>query len=193
MEDQVKTVPENANQQCPGVGDKNAGKGEACDGCPNQNLCASGQMQTEDPSIQIIREKLSNIKHKLFVLSGKGGVGKSTVSSQLALILASKGYDVGLLDLDFCGPSIPRMMGLQGQDVHQSTEGWSPVYVEEGLGVMSIGFLLQNEDDAVIWRGPKKNGLIKQFLTDVTWGALDFLIIDSKINNYCNSSPRNFR
>ena len=134
----------------------------------------------EDPNMKDIREKMSKIKHKILVLSGKGGVGKSTVSSQLALLLASQGLDVGLLDLDICGPSIPRMMGLEGHDVHQSAEGWSPVYVEEDLGVMSIGFLLPKDDDAIIWRGPKKNGLIKQFLMDVCWGDLDVLIIDSK-------------
>jgi len=133
----------------------------------------------EDPNMKDIRARMSRIKHKILVLSGKGGVGKSTVSSQLALLLASKGLDVGLLDLDICGPSIPRMMGLEGHDVHQSAEGWSPVYVEEDLGVMSIGFLLPKDDDAIIWRGPKKNGLIKQFLMDVCWGDLDVLIIDT--------------
>lgn len=177
---QLKSVPENANDHCPGVESKDAGKSDACDGCPNQNICKSGELSKPDPSLAVIQEKMAKIKHKILVLSGKGGVGKSTVSSQIALLLASKGYEVGLLDLDICGPSIPRMMGLQGQDVHQSSEGWSPVYVDEDLGVMSVGFLLSNEDDAVIWRGPKKNGLIKQFLMDVSWGELDFLIIDSK-------------
>jgi len=83
------------------------------------------------------------------------------------------------LDVDICGPSVPRVMGLTGQEVHQSAAGWSPVYVDDNLGVMSIGFMLPNQDDAVIWRGPRKNGLIKQFLTDVDWGELDYLIIDT--------------
>jgi len=83
------------------------------------------------------------------------------------------------MDLDICGPSIPTMMNLKGREVHQSNEGWSPVYVEDNLGVISIGFLLPSEDDAVVWRGPKKNALIKQFLTDVIWGELDFLIVDT--------------
>ena len=95
-------------------------------------------------------------------MSGKGGVGKSTVATQLALLL-SKNYEVGLLDVDICGPSVPTLLGLVGQGVHQSADGWSPVYHED-LAVMSIGFLLDNHDDAVIWRGPRKNGLIKQFL-----------------------------
>ncbi|XP_071427758.1 cytosolic Fe-S cluster assembly factor NUBP1 isoform X2 [Pithys albifrons albifrons] len=86
---------------------------------------------------------------------------------------------VALLDIDICGPSVPKMMGLEGEQVHQSGSGWSPVYVEENLGVMSVGFLLSSPDDAVIWRGPKKNGLIKQFLRDVDWGEIDYLIVDT--------------
>lgn len=126
-----------------------------------------------------IIDKLSQVKHIILVLSGKGGVGKSTVSAQIAFTLASMNKQVGLLDVDICGPSIPRMLGLVGQEVHQSASGWSPVYVEDNLGVMSIGFMLPSNDDAIIWRGPRKNGLIKQFLTDVDWGQLDYLIIDT--------------
>ena len=126
-----------------------------------------------------LQQKLQHIKHKILVLSGKGGVGKSTVSSQLAFYLAHLGYEVGLLDLDLCGPSIPRMMGIESQDMFRSNSGWSPVFVEDNLGVVSIQFMLPNKDDAVIWRGAKKNGLIKQFIMDVDWGALDFLIIDT--------------
>lgn len=185
MEDK-KTVPENANAHCPGLESNKAGKSEACEGCPNQKICASGQATAEDPNMKDIRHKMCQIRHKILVLSGKGGVGKSTVSSQIALLLSYQGYNVGLLDLDICGPSIPRMMGLEGRDVHQSAEGWSPVYVAEDLAVMSIGFLLPKDDDAIIWRGPKKNGLIKQFLMDVSWGELDVLIIDSR---FLSSSP----
>lgn len=115
----------------------------------------------------------------MLVLSGKGGVGKSTVSAQLAFALAARGLEVGLLDIDICGPSMPKMLGLEGEEIHQSNLGWSPVYVQENLGVMSIGFMLPNPNDAVIWRGPRKNGLIKQFLRDVHWGNLDYLIIDA--------------
>lgn len=126
-----------------------------------------------------VSDRLSRIKHKILVLSGKGGVGKSTCSAQLAFTLAKQGKQVGLLDVDICGPSIPRMLGLLGHEVHQSASGWSPVYVDDNLGVMSIGFMLPSSDDAVIWRGPRKNNLIKQFLTDVDWGELDYLIIDT--------------
>lgn len=122
---------------------------------------------------------MATVKHKILVLSGKGGVGKSTFSAQLSFALASLDFQVGLLDIDICGPSIPKMLGLEGQDIHQSNLGWSPVYVESNLGVMSIGFMLPHPDEAVIWRGPRKNGLIKQFLKDVYWGELDFLIVDA--------------
>ena len=173
-------VPENANKGCPGTNSKDAGKDSGCQGCPNKKICEStsgnGMANEDDLKMQ---QKLSKIKHKILVLSGKGGVGKSTVSSQLAFGLASQGFEVGLLDLDLCGPSIPRTMGLENQEIHKSSEGWSPVYVNENLAVISIGFLLPSKDDAVIWRGPKKNGLIKQFLLDVDWGELDYLIIDT--------------
>ncbi|EAL68764.1 nucleotide binding protein 2 [Dictyostelium discoideum AX4] len=124
---------------------------------------------------------MDKIKHKILVLSGKGGVGKSTVSSQLALYLSHIGYKVGLLDVDLCGPSIPKMMGLESKDVHKSTKGWVPVYTDESqkLGVISIQFLLGDKDTPVIWRGPKKNSMIKQFIDDVNWGEIDFLIIDT--------------
>lgn len=120
------------------------------------------------------------MRHKVLVLSGKGGVGKSTFSSQLSFAFAASGEtQVGLLDIDICGPSIPKIVGLEGEQIHSSNIGWSPVYVQDNFAVMSVGFLLSNPDDAIIWRGPKKNGLIKQFLRDVDWGDLDYLIIDT--------------
>ncbi|XP_029433237.1 cytosolic Fe-S cluster assembly factor NUBP1 isoform X2 [Rhinatrema bivittatum] len=173
-------VPENAPQHCPGTSSSEAGKGSSCQGCPNQNICASGAAAAPDPAIEEIKEKMKTVKHKILVLSGKGGVGKSTFSAHLAHGLAENDTkQVALLDVDICGPSIPKMMGLEGEQVHQSGSGWSPVYVEDNLAVMSVGFLLTSPDDAVIWRGPKKNGMIKQFLRDVDWGELDYLIIDT--------------
>jgi Mrp family chromosome partitioning ATPase len=108
-------------------------------------------------------------------------VGKSTFASLLARGLAAADSDrnVAILDIDICGPSIPRVMGVLGEQVHQSGSGWSPVYVEDNLCVMSIGFLLSSPDDAIIWRGPKKNGMIRQFLSEVDWGVLDYLVIDT--------------
>ncbi|KAI4891137.1 hypothetical protein NFI96_024129 [Prochilodus magdalenae] len=315
---------------CPGTTSEQAGKSSACQGCPNQTICASGATKAPDPAIEEIQLKMATVKHKILVLSGKGGVGKSTFSAHLAHALAAddskerlrcfrkqpvdvhstiwsqdgeesvgvlspsrrhhgmgleldvscglklevscgtasggqrpqddqleddqhctaaadelssltvhlqggaartssstcpvqsqlllvlveglhgvryvsftvynafpSSFQVALLDIDICGPSIPKIMGLEGEQddrphrgssnlalcfsvqVHQSGSGWSPVYVEDNLAVMSIGFLLGSPDDAVIWRGPKKNGMIKQFLRDVDWGELDYLIVDT--------------
>ncbi|XP_014466231.2 cytosolic Fe-S cluster assembly factor NUBP1 isoform X1 [Alligator mississippiensis] len=176
-EESVAVLPPH---DCPGTSSAQAGKAAACQGCPNQRLCASAGAAGPDPALEEIQAKMKGVKHKILVLSGKGGVGKSTFSAQLAHGLAADDTkQVALLDIDICGPSIPKMMGLEGEQVHQSGSGWSPVYVEENLGVMSVGFLLSSPDDAVIWRGPKKNGLIKQFLRDVDWGEVDYLIVDT--------------
>lgn len=124
---------------------------------------------------------LSKVKHIILVLSGKGGVGKSTVAVQLASSLRDRGNRVGILDIDLCGPSIPVLLGLDDHEVHQCPQGWVPVYTDQTqtLGVMSIAFLLNKKTDPVVWRGPKKNAMIKQFLTDVYWQDLDYLIIDT--------------
>jgi Mrp family chromosome partitioning ATPase len=152
---------------------------DACAGCPNQSICATAP-KGPDPDLPLIRARMASVKHKLLILSGKGGVGKSTFTSMLAHAFAqSPTVQVGVMDVDICGPSIPRMMGAVNESIHTSGAGWSPVYVADNLGVMSIQFLLPNQDDAVIWRGPKKNGLIKQFLKDVEWGELDFLLVDT--------------
>ncbi|KAJ6949354.1 hypothetical protein NC651_003376 [Populus alba x Populus x berolinensis] len=171
-------IPENANEHCPGPQSDLAGKSDSCQGCPNQQDCATAP-KGPDPDLVAIAERMATVKHKILVLSGKGGVGKSTFSAQLSYALAAMDFQVGLMDIDICGPSIPKMLGLEGQEIHQSNLGWSPVYVESNLGVMSIGFMLPNPDEAVIWRGPRKNGLIKQFLKDVYWGELDFLVVDA--------------
>lgn len=190
--EEEKVVPQNANEHCPGIDSKEAGKKSACEGCPNQGMCESGEGKNLIKSFPAIQARMKLIKHKVLVLSGKGGVGKSTVSTQLAFYLASQGNNVGLLDLDLCGPSVPKMMGLTGQEVHQSNEGWSPVWIEDNLAVMSIGFILGDENAAVIWRGPRKDKLIEHFLADVDWGELDYLVIDS-ISLVKASSPWHIR
>lgn len=125
-----------------------------------------------------IVESLGKIKHKIVVLSGKGGVGKSTVSTNLALSLAQKGYNVGLLDSDIHGPSIPKMLGLEEKRPEPTPIGIPPISALPNLKVMSMGFLIMDKDAPVIWRGPMKMGAIKQLLGDVNWGDLDYLIID---------------
>jgi Mrp family chromosome partitioning ATPase/predicted Fe-Mo cluster-binding NifX family protein len=127
---------------------------------------------------QQLRDRLQKIRFKVLVMSGKGGVGKSTVAVNLAVTLALAGRRVGLLDVDIHGPSIPTMLKLEDAGV-QVTDGVVQPVEAAGMKVMSIGFLLQHRNDAVIWRGPMKMGVIKQFLKDVEWGELDYLIIDS--------------
>jgi len=121
---------------------------------------------------------LYNIKHKIIVLSGKGGVGKSTISANIALSLSKKGYNVGLLDGDLHGPSIPKLLGVENQRPQFVQEGILPVLVSPNLKIMSMAFLIPDSDSPVIWRGPMKMGALKQFIGDVKWGNLDYLIID---------------
>src|SRR5262245_38420861 len=127
-----------------------------------------------------VGRRLKSVQHIIIVCSGKGGVGKSSVATQLALSLyaSSTKVRVGILDVDLTGPSIPRMLGLDGHGVHQSSDGWVPVYADgesARLACMSVGFLLKKKSDSVVWRGPKKNAMIRQFLSDVRWGELDYL------------------
>jgi Mrp family chromosome partitioning ATPase/predicted Fe-Mo cluster-binding NifX family protein len=122
---------------------------------------------------------MKQIEHKLIVLSGKGGVGKSTAAAYLAIALALKGKMVGLMDADIHGPSIPKMLGLEGRRITAEGDAIAPIRFSENLKVMSIAFLLRSRSDAIIWRGPLKMGLIEEFLANVDWGPLDYLIIDS--------------
>ena len=124
--------------------------------------------------------RMERIGRKILVLSGKGGVGKSTVAANLAMSLARAGKKVGLLDVDLHGPSIPHMLGLDGQRLGpDATGGITPIQINENLSVVSVGLLLDNAADAVIWRGPMKYNVIRQFLKDVEWGRLDYLVVDS--------------
>ncbi|RJQ73281.1 MAG: ATP-binding protein [Desulfobacteraceae bacterium] len=154
----------------------------SCDSCGRSDCSAAEHRKDESAEEFAERRKLQSrlcrIRHKVVVLSGKGGVGKSTVAVNLASALSAAGKRVGLLDVDIHGPSIPTMLGLEGIRVGACEEGLLPIDLH-GLKVMSLGFLLPNPDDAVIWRGPMKMGVIKQFLKDVVWGDLDYLIIDS--------------
>jgi Mrp family chromosome partitioning ATPase len=125
-----------------------------------------------------MNKTLNRIKHKIVVMSGKGGVGKSTVATNVAVALSLAGKKVGLLDVDVHGPSVPRLLSLKGKKPHMGDQIMEPVSWSKNLSVMSIGFLLENERQAVIWRGPIKVTLIKQFVEDVMWGDLDYLIVD---------------
>lgn len=126
-----------------------------------------------------IKENIAKIKHKIIVMSGKGGVGKSTISANLAGFFAKEGFKTGLLDIDIHGPSVPTLLGLSGQTLQLTNNNkLTPIEYSSTLKAISIGFLLKSESDSVIWRGPKKGSMIKQFLKDVEWGELDYLVID---------------
>jgi len=127
-----------------------------------------------------ISENLSSIKRILMVMSGKGGVGKSTVASSLALALAKGGSKVGLLDIDIHGPNLPKMLGVDKERMNATSENRiEPVRITENLKLASMAFLLENENQAVIWRGPLKMKVIQQFLGDIEWGDLEYLIVDA--------------
>ena len=132
-----------------------------------------------DDDGRALASRMGRIKHKVMVLSGKGGVGKSTVAVNLAVALAMAGKQVGLLDIDVHGPSVPRLLRLADAKVGGTDSTLHPVEVGENLKVMSVGLLLHGRDEAVIWRGPMKYNVIRQFLKDVEWGDLDYLVVDS--------------
>ena len=153
-----------------------------CDSCSSDSCSASQQRPNESEQEyqerMILQSRMCRIKHKIIVMSGKGGVGKSTVAVNLATAFKLAGMRVGLLDVDVHGPSIPTMLGLEDQRMQSGAGGMIPVD-KEGMKVISLGLLLPHKDDPVIWRGPRKMGAIKQFLSDVEWGDLDYLIIDA--------------
>ena len=155
---------------------------KTCDTCGDSGCAAKTKKKEESPEAYADRQRLQatlcRIQKKIVVLSGKGGVGKSTVAVNLATALSLNGMRVGLLDVDIHGPSIPTMLGLEKSTLRGSAEGLFPVELGN-MKIMSLGFILQNPDDAIIWRGPMKMGVIKQFLTDVHWGDLDYLIVDA--------------
>ena len=142
---------------------------------------ANGRKEQHDQQDVEIRDRLSHIKNKILVMSGKGGVGKSSVAACLALFLARRGYSVGLMDVDLHGPSIPRLLGLtEGIQLSKTSGKALPVACTENLNAISIEFLMgENRDAATIWRGPIKIGVIRQFISDIEWPELDFLVIDS--------------
>ncbi len=126
-----------------------------------------------------IREGITGIKNRIMVLSGKGGVGKSTVSANLAGFLANEGFQTGLLDIDLHGPSIPKLLGQSDERLTSIDDKIQPIIYSDKLKTVSVGHMLPSESDTTIWRGPMKNNMIRQFMRDVNWGDLDFLIIDT--------------
>jgi len=143
-----------------------------------ENITTPGDLERSQQDL-MIKKNLKRIKRKIIVMSGKGGVGKSTVSSALALLLSSRGKKVGLMDVDLHGPSIPNMIKIDGGLKMSQSNEVKPYEYSENLGIVSMGMLMQDQDTAVIWRGPLKISAIRQFISDLTWGDLDYLIVDS--------------
>lgn len=131
------------------------------------------------PQDQLIHSALEKIRYKIFIMSGKGGVGKSSISVNIAAALAAKGHKVGLLDVDIQGPNVPNLLGLKGQLEIEQDSRIKPKRYNDNLHVVSMESLLRDPDQAVLWRGPIKTSAIRQFISEVEWGSLDFLVVDS--------------
>ena len=144
----------------------------SCEGCPSQGKCGKN---SETCGIQSNPD--NHIKNIITVMSGKGGVGKSTVTVMLAKAMAKKGLKVGIMDADITGPSIPKMFGIHGQ-VYGTDDGMVPMETENGIKIMSINLLLDDEEAPVIWRGPVIAGVVKQFWNETVWGDVDYLFVD---------------
>jgi ATP-binding protein involved in chromosome partitioning len=146
----------------------------------HENKCSGSKQDQHHQQDVEIRERLKHIKNKILVMSGKGGVGKSSVAAYLSVALTKRGYKVGLMDVDLHGPSIPRILGLDGNIGPGTSEGKAgPVPYIPNMEVISIETLLGDKDTATIWRGPLKIGVIRQFIADIEWKDLDYMIIDS--------------
>jgi ATP-binding protein involved in chromosome partitioning len=158
----------NDNKKCDPTSD--------CQSCSQSNRCSEEEKKAHEE--EMLREKLFHIDHRIMVMSGKGGVGKSTVATNLAVSLARRGYQVGILDADVHGPNIPKMLGVDHERPQGTTKGMLPIQAFPNLKAFSIGFLLPDGDSPVVWRGPLKHGAFKQFLGEVEWGDLDYLIVD---------------
>ena len=150
-----------------------------CSGGLSPSNATSPPQMLETAKQRAIKDTLNNIRTKLFIMSGKGGVGKSAVTVNLAVALANAGLKVGILDVDMHGPSIPSLLSLNELLVPKDEETLIPAFYQEKIAVVSMDSLLADRDTAIIWRGPKKNAAIRQFISSVAWGSLDVLLIDS--------------
>jgi Mrp family chromosome partitioning ATPase len=140
---------------------------------------AKKQQKAKTKQDAAVDSSLKKIKNKYIVLSGKGGVGKTSTSVNLSMALANKGFQVGIMDVDLHGPDVPRMLGLKGMLDLSKNNKLNPIRYSDNLKVVSIESMIASKDDAIIWRGPLKYSAIRQFIGEVEWGELDFLIIDS--------------
>lgn len=148
-----------------------------CENCPSKGNCGSKDKENCG-KIEIEYNPKNHVKHVIAVMSGKGGVGKSTVSVLLAKELNNRGFKVGLLDADITGPSIPRLVGTVGQYAYMENGEIMPVVTSDGIKTISLNYFMEEESQPVVWRGPMISGAVKQFWTDVIWGDIDFLVVD---------------
>ena len=160
-------MPENSN--CSGASSCSK---ESCEGCPSNAKNKAGGGIAKEPM-----NAASNVKKVIGVVSGKGGVGKSFVTASLAAAMNRAGYKVGIMDADITGPSIPKMFGIHGQ-VYGTDDGMVPMETENGIKIMSINLLLDDEEAPVIWRGPVIAGVVKQFWNETVWGDVDYLFVE---------------
>ncbi|XP_033115477.1 cytosolic Fe-S cluster assembly factor NUBP2 homolog [Anneissia japonica] len=167
----------NSGMGCPSESSL-AGRAKVCDGCPGKALCQ--KQGGVDPDQEMINLRMNAIKYKILILSGKGGVGKSSIAVGLSISLAQHSNKVGLVDVDICGPSISKLMAVEGAKVVNTQYGWTPLKSpHEDVKVMSVGNILEHSDNAIIWRGPRKTQLIKRFIKDTFWGRLDYILFDT--------------
>lgn len=144
-----------------------------CNSCPSKGNCGK-----EETSCGVENNPVNHIKHVVAVMSGKGGVGKSSMTVLMAKAYAAMGFEVGIMDADITGPSIPRLLGLENEKAYGKDKAIEPVVDKDGIKTMSINYLIDGEDTPVIWRGPIVGNAVKQFWTDVLWRELDVLFID---------------
>jgi len=156
--------------------EKKCDSSQDCQACGQSGSCSEDEKRAHQE--KMVQETLSRIQYKVLVMSGKGGVGKSTVAANLAVSLARMGREVGILDADVHGPNIPKMLGLDREKIMGTFQGMLPIPLYPNLKVLSMAFLLPNTDSPVVWRGPLKHTAFQQFLGEVEWGNLDYLIVD---------------
>jgi ATP-binding protein involved in chromosome partitioning len=148
----------------------------SCGTCDKSSSCSPEEREVHER--QRLDKRLGGIRHKVMVMSGKGGVGKTTVAINLGVVLATEGLRVGLLDADIHGPNVPKMLGVELKPLGGTRGGLRPIEVLPNLHIISMAYLIQNRDNPVVWRGPLKHSAISQFISEVEWGPLDFFIID---------------
>ena len=152
-------------------------KSSNCDSCAQKGSCKDEKDVRAGRECDLKVDRMARVKHKIIIASGKGGVGKSTVTVNLARALQMKGFKVGVLDADITGPDIPKLLGIEEARLMQGQDGIMPAEAD-GIKAASMALILSSRDSPVVWRGPMKMAAIKQFIQDVDWGDLDFLLID---------------